>query len=55
MLLDELRNYNIRNQNNYGSVHILHNHRGGRGSLKCLYMVMLTSFFTNLRFFINLY
>ena len=40
MLLDELRNYNIRNQNNYGSVHILHNHRGGRGSLKCLCMVM---------------
>ena len=39
MLLDYLPDYNIRNQNNYGSVHILHNHRGGRGSLKCLCMV----------------
>ena len=32
----------LRNQNNYESVHILHNDRGGMGggSLKCLCMIM---------------
>ena len=38
MLLDYLRNYNtIRNQ---VTIHILHNHRWERGSLKSLCMVM---------------
>ena len=30
----------IRKQNNLGSVHILHNHRGVSGSLKCLFMII---------------
>ena len=31
----------MKNKNNfYGSAHIFHNHRGGRGSLKCLRMIM---------------
>ena len=68
MLLGSLCNYNvIRNQNNQESIHILHNHRGGRGSLICLCKIMgdgegvglmmtdANKFFTNLKFFINLY